>query len=62
MASIWQKPYNNISPETSVILMTAYNHSTLTKTGKDLHFDGYLNKPFTVTQIRTMVTQILSKE
>ena len=56
------KAVNNISPETAVILMTAYSHNMLTKTGKDLHFDGYLNKPFTVAQIRTMVTQLLSRE
>lgn len=56
------KAVNDISPETSVILMTAYSHSMLTKTVKDLHFDGYLIKPFTVAQIRQMVTQILSKE
>ena len=56
------KAVRDISPETSVILMTAYSHNMLAKTTKGLQFDGYLIKPFTVAQIRTMVTQILSRD
>jgi len=53
------KAVRAISPQTNVILMTAYGDSALFEKMQGLHFDGFLDKPFTVAQLRTMVTQML---
>ena len=50
----------NISPQTRIILMTAYGSVKVTETAKNLRFDGYLDKPFTVAQIREMVAETIS--
>jgi DNA-binding response OmpR family regulator len=49
----------NISPDTQVVLMTAYGTNKLRSTTNNLRFDGYLNKPFTMDQIREVVLQVL---
>lgn len=54
------KAVRNTSPHTRIILMTAYGSSALTETVRPLHLDGYLSKPFTVAQIREMVTETLA--
>lgn len=46
-----------ISPATQVVLMTAYGTNKLRDTTDNLHIDGYLNKPFTMDQIRDIVRQ-----
>jgi len=48
-----------ISPETPVILMTAYGTKRLRATTESLGFDGYLDKPFTVQKIRGIVEQMI---
>lgn len=47
-----------ISPETKVVLMTAFGTSRLRDTTDLLGFDGYLNKPFDINQIRKIVQGI----
>jgi CheY-like chemotaxis protein/predicted regulator of Ras-like GTPase activity (Roadblock/LC7/MglB family) len=44
-----------MSPDTQVVLMTAYGTNKLRNTTDHLGFDGYLNKPFTMEQIRHVV-------
>lgn len=44
-----------MSPDTRVVLMTAYGTSKLRSTTDHLGFDGYLNKPFTMDQVRDIV-------
>ena len=56
------KAVQSISPQTHIILMTAYGSCALAETAENLRLDGYLDKPFTVAQIRKMVIQILSGE
>jgi len=51
-----------ISPQTHIILMTAYGNSALAEKAEALRLDGYLDKPFTVDQIRDMVTDTLNEE
>jgi CheY-like chemotaxis protein/predicted regulator of Ras-like GTPase activity (Roadblock/LC7/MglB family) len=46
-----------MSPDTQVVLMTAYGTNKLRHTTDNLGFDGYLNKPFTMEQIRDVVQQ-----
>ena len=46
-----------LSPATQVVLMTAYGTNKLRDTTDNLHIDGYLNKPFTMDQIRDIVRQ-----
>lgn len=48
----------SISPDTQVVLMTAYGTNKLRNTTDNLHVDGYLHKPFTMDQIRNVVRQI----
>ena len=42
---------NKISPDTQVVLMTAYGTSRLRDTTKIVGIDGYLDKPFTIDEI-----------
>ena len=44
-----------MSPDTQVVLMTAYGTNQLRSTTDHLGFDGYLNKPFTMEQLRDIV-------
>ena len=47
----------SLSPKTQVVLMTAYGTNKLRNTTDSLQIDGYLNKPFTMDQIRDIVRQ-----
>ena len=47
-----------MSPEAHVVLMTAYGTNKLRDTTDQLGFDGYLNKPFTMDQVRDIIRQI----
>lgn len=47
----------SLSPDTQVVLMTAYGTNKLRSTTDNLHVDGYLSKPFTMDQIRDVVRQ-----
>lgn len=51
---------SEISPETEVILMTAYGSDMLDKALEDLEVRGYLNKPFSLAQIRETVERAVS--
>jgi len=44
-----------ISPETQVVLMTAYGTSNLRDTSKFLGLDGYLDKPFPLERVQEIV-------
>ena len=46
-----------MSPDTQIVLMTAYGTSKLRHTTDSLKFDGYINKPFNMEQLRTIVRQ-----
>jgi two-component system response regulator (stage 0 sporulation protein F) len=46
---------HRLSPETRIILMTAYSSETLRHTAGQMELDGYLSKPFSITHIRDMV-------
>ena len=48
-----------ISPNTPVVLMTAYGTNRLRATTEYLGFDGYLDKPFTVQKIRGIVKHLI---
>lgn len=47
-----------MSPEAHVVLMTAYGTNKLRDTTDHLGFDGYLNKPFTMDQVREVIRQV----
>jgi CheY-like chemotaxis protein len=47
-----------ISPDTQVILMTAYGTNKLRSTSNSMPVDGFLNKPFTMDQFRQTVLQV----
>ena len=53
------KAVQDISPQTRIILMTAYGSQVLSETAQVLNLAGYLDKPFSVAQFREMVTQVL---
>jgi two-component system response regulator (stage 0 sporulation protein F) len=46
---------HRLSPETRIILMTAYSSDTLRHTAGQMELDGYLCKPFNVAHVRDMV-------
>jgi CheY-like chemotaxis protein len=48
-----------LSPDTRVVLMTAYSTSQLRNTALRLELDGYVDKPFSVDQIRKLVERIV---
>lgn len=50
-----------ISPDTQVVLMTAYDTATLRDRAEDMHIGGYVGKPFTVPQILAMVERIVAQ-
>lgn len=50
-----------ISPDTQVVLMTAYDTDTLRNTIKDMRFDGYIDKPFTVQEIHEIVKGVVAR-
>lgn len=47
-----------MSPDTQVVLMTAYGTNKLRHTTDYLGFDGYLNKPFSIDQVRKVVQDL----
>ena len=47
-----------MSPDTQVVLMTAYGTNKLRHTTDYLGFDGYLNKPFSIDQVRKIVQNL----
>ena len=47
-----------MSPEAHVVLMTAYGTNKLRDTTDQLGFDGYLNKPFTMDQVRDIIRHV----
>ncbi len=51
----------NVSPETLVVLMTAYGTDALRNTTAGLSIDGYIDKPFTMAQIRRIVKDVLAR-
>jgi len=51
---------HQISPETQIILMTAYGTDELRQMAGRLQLSGYIEKPFTVSQIRQLVEQIVA--
>jgi CheY-like chemotaxis protein len=52
---------HSISPTTQVILMTAYGTNKLKDTSTHIGFDGYLDKPFDIDDVRELV-QTKAKE
>ncbi len=47
------------SPDTHIILITAYGDDLVRQTVEQLDLDGYLDKPFTIAQVRDMVIQTM---
>jgi CheY-like chemotaxis protein len=50
------------SPQTLVVLMTAFNISGVTEKIEQHELDGYIQKPFTVAQIRAIVEELAGGE
>ncbi len=50
-----------IAPQTQVVLMTAYGTNGLRDTVGDLKLDGYIDKPFTMAQVREIVEQAVGR-
>lgn len=48
------------SSETRIIMMTAYGSDALRDQAADLHLDAFVDKPFTVKQIREIISRIMS--
>lgn len=46
---------HRLSPETRIILMTAHGSDTLRDIVRQMELDGYLDKPFSVAQVRDLV-------
>jgi len=46
---------HRLSPDTQIILMTAYSSDKLRTTSDHIGFDGFLNKPFDMEQLRSLV-------
>ncbi len=44
-----------MSPETQVVLMTAYGTSKLRDTTSQIGFDGFLDKPFDIDEVRRII-------
>lgn len=48
------------SADTRIIMMTAYGSDALRDQVADLHLDAFVDKPFTVKQIREIISRIMS--
>jgi CheY-like chemotaxis protein len=48
------------SSETRIIMMTAYGSDALRNQATDLHLDAFIDKPFTVKQIREIINHIMN--
>ncbi len=53
---------HQISPATQIVLMTAYGSSELQQEMENLGLNGYLDKPFTVDQMRSLVKNTVGSE
>lgn len=49
----------NLSPHTHLVLMTAHGTSALRQHVATLPLDGYIEKPFTLNELRSLVTRLL---
>lgn len=49
------------SPDTPIIMMTAYGSDALRNQVANLHLDAFVDKPFTVKQIREIISGILAE-
>ncbi len=49
------------SPDTQVVLMTAYGTAELRDKAGDMSLDGYIDKPFTMDQIREIVERAVGR-
>ena len=47
-------------PDTRIIMMTAYGSDALRAQAADLHLDAFVDKPFTVKQIREIISRIMA--
>ena len=47
-------------PDTRIIMMTAYGSDALRKQAADLNLDAFVDKPFTVKQIREIISRIMA--
>ena len=50
---------HKISPDTQVVLMTAYGTSRLRDTSKMVGIEGYLDKPFTIDEIHRVIQKTI---
>ena len=48
------------SPDTRIIMMTAYGSNALRAQAAELNLDAFVDKPFTVKQIREIISRIVS--
>lgn len=51
-----------LSPDTRVVLMTAYGSSDLRNAVKTREIDGYIDKPFTISEIRSIVEKAIRSQ
>ena len=49
------------SPDTRIIMMTAYGSDSLRKQTAHLSLDAFVDKPFTVKQIREIISHIMAQ-
>jgi CheY-like chemotaxis protein/predicted regulator of Ras-like GTPase activity (Roadblock/LC7/MglB family) len=52
---------HEVAPETQVVLMTAYGTTDLRQRADDMAIAGYLDKPFTIDQVREIVGGAVEK-
>lgn len=55
------KIVNKIHPDTQVILMTAYGSETLRSSAQQASLSGFIDKPFTIKQIREVILNALER-
>jgi len=48
------------SPETRIIMMTAYGSDTLRAQAAELNLSDFIDKPFTVKEIRDVINRVMS--
>lgn len=53
------KAVREISPETKVVLITAYGSKELRSSVEDLNLEGFIDKPFSMAQIREIVEKAI---
>jgi len=52
---------HRISPDTQIVLMTAYGTSKLRDTSTHMGFDGFIDKPFDVDQVREIILDTIKQ-